>query len=177
MNTIETHNGTNETTDTQLKVIYDSKNSLRCTNEELLDNITYPMRKLSSYAYQDANNDADVCKQHYLKCQDVFHETINDRARMSMFQQHGQIEKVTPTKVTILDNLALVEAHTTFVGHSAHDMPMYYLLLRNSNTDEYQFYRPSSSEAIKPEFLFTLAVSTESNAYYAECGLEAAIAK
>jgi hypothetical protein len=177
MEQIQSQNEITTAVEPQLEVVYDMDEGIPDVNEILLDDILYPIRKLSSNAYIDANNDPDIRKQNYEKCLHLFHESLNDRARKSMFQDHGEIEHVTPIKVTILDNLALVKAHVTIVTCRADDIPIYYILLRNSDTDEFQFYRISTHDVIHPKFLYTLAIRIDSNAYSAECEVELAIAE
>src|SRR5690349_17369904 len=111
MTNTESTNETITTVEPQLQVIYDIGEQIPDVNETLVDDITYPISKLQSNAYLGANNDPDILKKQYEDCLDLFHESLNNRSRTDMFENHGRIEKVRPIKITILDNLALVEAH------------------------------------------------------------------
>jgi hypothetical protein len=177
MQQLQSNNEITNNTEPHLQIIYDINEQIPGVSERLVDEITYPILKIQSNAYVGANNDPDICKKYYEECLDLFHESLSNRSKTAMFEQHGRIEKVTPVKITILDNLALVEAHAIDVNNSSEDMPINYILLRNSDTDEFQFYKTSSIGHITSEYLYTLAISIPSNTYSVQCDADMAIAE
>ncbi len=147
----------------QIEIIYPiaADNGINGAKEQLLDDIMYPINSLATHACFNSNNDPDICDHNFKDCQHLFHNTMAKRTRMTMFEQHCNIERAKPKKVVVLGNLAMVEATIDIISTYSEDLSMYYILLRNEESDEYQFYRCSTDKKIQPEFLETLSIGID----------------